>query len=427
VKALLIRLTALVLTLAAAVATFILASALRLGFWPPAMLALVAFFVCGFGLLRLTKRMTPGASTPVVRWLLGGALAYAIIAQLTIGRVPSRTLESPQSSASTMYWTLSDGSRIAYEKAAASGAQRGAPIIVLHDGPGVPLLPFLQAVGRRPLDFAGAIGHDVVYYDQIGAGLSDRIDLAKADPYTVARHVRDLEEIRNVLQAPKLILYGAGWGATLAAQYLLQHADRVEKVVLESPGPLWSPAWPELIPPSARARMTDVEATALAALQRPPLRLVLGRVMADLSIPAAHSFISDWEADQWWTRTTEESWRLGQPNLTCHSDPARGVPPPVGLGFFANSYTLVDAAKLPDPREPLKQVPTDVLVIRGSCDYIDWHVSNEYLKVLPRARYVAIPAAGHFVWLEQPGLFAEVVSAFLRGEPVPLEAYNSAR
>ena len=424
---LLLRLAALGGALAVAVAVFVMAASFELGFWPLALLALAAFVLAGFTLLRWSMRASVPAdrTVSVWRWLLGGAAAYAIVAQLLVGRTPVRTLTAAEPTPETKFWTLPTGSRIAYELAPARGGSRAhPPVIALHDGPGMPALPFLHALGSRPLDVLQDEGYDVYYYDQVGAGLSGRLDLTKEGPYTVARHVADLEAIREAIGAPTVILAGTGWGATLATSYLLTHADRVDKLILESPAALWAPAWSDMVNPAARARMTDVQASALAALQRPPLRLVLGRMMADFSPRAAHRFVADWEADQWWTRTTEESIRLGQPNYTCHSDPGHGIPAPSGMGFFAHSYTLADAIALPDPREALRRITTQALIIRGTCDYIDWPVSAEYLKVMRGGHYVAIPSAGHFIWLEQRALWDEVVRAFVRGEKIPLEAYD---
>ncbi len=423
-KVVLVRLGSLLVALVAAVAAFVMLATFHLGFWPLAGLALLAFLIVGYALLRLSVGWTGATSGGIWRWLIGATAVYAVAAQLLVGRPPAHTLVAPEATADTKYWNLATGSRIAYERSPAKGIARPVPVVVLHDGPGMPALPFLHALGKRPLDFLSDDGYDVYYYDQLGAGLSGRLDLSKEPPYTVARHVADLEEIRRTLNAPTMILAGTGWGATLAANYLLQHRQHVEKLILESPGALWAPAWPELINPAARAKMTDVQASALAALERPPLRLVIGRMMSDFSPHSAHTFIADWEGDQWWTRTTEESIRLGQPNYTCHSDPGQGIPSPSGLGFFANSYTLADAMTLPDPRPALGKIRTEALVIRGTCDYTDWPVSYEYLKVLPGARYVAIPAAGHFIWLEQAAMYAEVIRAYLRGETLPLEVYD---
>ncbi|MBL0171774.1 MAG: alpha/beta fold hydrolase [Gemmatimonadaceae bacterium] len=426
------RIGALVGALAVAIMVFVVAASLDLGVLPLAVMALAAFLVSGYALLRFSLRFDTSPAVqgdrrvPVWRWLVGGAAAYAMAAQLLVGTAPSHDVVAPTPTPDTKFWTLGNGSRIAYEVAPATGASRHAPIVVLHDGPGMPVLPFLHALGKRPLDFVRDDGYDVYYYDQLGAGLSGRIDLTAAPPYTVARHVADLEEIRRTLNVPKMVLFGTGWGATLAVDYLAEHAEHVEKLILESPVAVWAPAWPDQISPTARAKMTDVQASALAALQRPPLRLVLGRMMADFSPRAAHTFIADWEGDQWWTKTTEESIRLGQPNYTCHTDPGQGIPVPSGLGFFANSYTLADAVRRPDIRPTLAKIPTSALILRGTCDYTDWRVSTEYLRLLSGAHYVAIPAAGHFIWLEQESMFAEVVRAYLRGEALPLEAYDPA-
>ena len=66
-KTVLLRLLALIGALAAAVAVFVTAARLELGFWPLALLALVAFAGAGFGLLRATG----GDRAEALRWLLG--------------------------------------------------------------------------------------------------------------------------------------------------------------------------------------------------------------------------------------------------------------------------------------------------------------------------------------------------------------------
>ncbi|HEX4931603.1 MAG TPA: alpha/beta fold hydrolase [Gemmatimonadaceae bacterium] len=415
------RIVALLGALLCAAAVFVVASSLGVGFWPLALLALATFLATGWGLLHLAGCTRAAAG----RWLLGGTVTYVALAQLLVGRPPARTLADPAPTPGTAYWSLGNGARLAYERVAPRADSQRPPVVVLHDGPGMPALPFLQALGKRPYDFLADHGYVVYYYDQLGSGRSSRLDLTRDAPYTVARHVADLEAIRGQLDAPRLILAGTGWGATLAVHYLLQHPDHVERLILESPAALWAPAWPETINPAARAKMTDVQASAMAALERPPLRLVLGRMMADFNPAVAHRWIADWEGDQWWTRRTEEAMRLGQPNLTCRSDPSEsGLPAPSGLGFFANSYTLADALELPDPRPALARLRMETLILRGTCDYVDWNVSAEYLRAIKGAHYVAIPTAGHHIWLEQPALFAEVVGTFLRGEKLPLEAYD---
>jgi proline iminopeptidase len=426
------HLAALAIAGAVALTVFVTFAWFNLGFVPLAALALVAFWGTALPLLAMASRRRhghhdPGTEWKVRWWLLGGTLAYVLIAQFLVGNRPERVVAVPEPAPGTRYWSLPNGTRIAYVRSEGRVPRREQPVIVLHDGPGVPALPRMQQLGVRPFDFLSAEGFDVYYYDQLGAGLSSRIDLGKDPPYTMRRHVQDLEEIRGMLGTRQMILIGEGWGSTLATQYLLRHAEHVSQVILESPAPVWAPAWPAYIEPAARARMTDVQASALAALERPPVRLVVGRMVSDFNARVAHSMVPDWEADQWWTASMEQAVRLGQPRLSCASEVPAGLVPMHGLGFFAHSYTLRDASLLPDPRPAFGAMTTPALVVRGSCDYIDWRVSYEYLNALPGARYVAIPAAGHLIWLDQPGLHADVIRAFLRNEPLPLEFYNPGR
>lgn len=421
------RLLALGAAGVAAVATFVSFSWFRLGFIPLAALALVAFWAVAMPLLR---RATSDAGDAALarqsgrRWLVAGTTIYVLLAQWLVGFRPPRQYVMPEPVPGTQYWTLANGSRLAWMRTPARAPRHKAPVLVLHDGPGRPLLPMLQRLTTRPFDFLADEGFDVFYYDQRGAGLSSRIDLANDPPYSVAGHVEDIEEIRRTLGVSQLVLVGEGWGATLGTQYLVSHPDRVQSMVLESPDPLRYAEWPNYVAPAARARITDVQASLLAILGRPSPRLVLGRMMSDFNSRVAHAIVPDWEADQWWTRYQEELLRTGQPKVSCASDTPERLLPLTGLGFFSYSYTLRDAARLADPRPALSRVRVPVLIVRGSCDYVDWHVSYEYLRAVPGARYVAIPAAGHLVWLDQPTLHMDVLRAFFRGEPLPLAFYD---
>lgn len=394
-----------------------------------ALLALLVFGFTAFVLLKLAGRRAAAADARAerasrLRWVLGGAAVYMVTAQLAVGRQPERTLGEPAPAAGMASWVLSDGSRLAYRHVAQAGERRSAPIVMLHDGPGIPILPQLGGGAAGPLDFAAKLGYDVYYYDQRGAGFSDRVDLRHAEPYTVARHVEDLEEIRVHLGADRLVLAGHGWGATLAANYMAAHPERVEKSLLLSPAPLWYAEQAQFVDPAARARLDDVEASTLALLQRPPLRMVIGRLTAATSRRAAHTLVADWEADQWWTRGTQRALQLGQPRMTCRDDPTWGLPALEGLGFFAYSYTIADALAQPDPAPALAGNETPALIVRGLCDYVDGRVAQRYLDAMPGALYVAIPGAGHLVWTEQRSLFEQIGSAFLLDQEVPLVFYR---
>jgi len=62
-----------------------------------------------------------------------------------------------------------------------------------------------------------------------------------ATHYSVGESVADLDAVRAALGAPKIALFGDGFGATVALAYARRHPDRVDRMALQSPraaGPL---------------------------------------------------------------------------------------------------------------------------------------------------------------------------------------------
>ncbi|MCP2271458.1 proline iminopeptidase [Actinokineospora diospyrosa] len=294
--------------------------------------------------------------------------------------------------ANVRFWHLPTGSHIAYVHAGGGG--RPEPVVFLHGGPGTPA-EGISPTGRALADS----GFDVYAYDQVGAGRSTRLD----DPtgYTVARHVADLEAIRVTLGAPRMILIGQSWGASLAAQYLAAHPDRVAKAVFSSPGELWPQAWPGGVgePAADYDRVLSAESSP---------RLLLAAALLSVNPKAAHGFMSDAEADQ----RMREITLLLKDGADCPGSP----PAPVHdnlPGFYANQRTAIDFKAIPDPRPALHGNPTPALVLRGSCDYIRPEVAAEYRTVFPNARLVEVPGAGHAIAHAQQARYQALVTEFL--------------
>lgn len=115
----------------------------------------------------------------------------------------------------------------------AFGSPTSPVVIVLHGGPGGDyraLLP-LQALSDQ---------YRVVFYDQRGSGLSQRVP----DPaVTVDGLVSELNSIVDHFSPRQPVrLVGHSWGAMLATAYIQRHADRVSHLVLGEPGMLTSEA-----------------------------------------------------------------------------------------------------------------------------------------------------------------------------------------
>ncbi|MFD3585375.1 alpha/beta fold hydrolase [Streptomyces sp. NPDC058683] len=351
--------------------------------------------VCGAGVYGGVRRRGVTALVTGAVLLLTSLAAWA-----TVLRPLHETPPTPHSRP-TGYWDLATGSRLAYTHQPARGRARPTPVIVLHGGPGTPgdgPDPLEQRLTRQ--------GYDVWSYDQLGSGRSGRL----ADPtgYTVARQVADLEAVRERIGADRVVLLGASWGATLAAEYLAEHPEHVSRMVLTSPGVLWAPAWQDRQEGDIWDRLTDEQQRRLDELEASP-RLLAWSLLMEANPRAAHALVPDAELDPVFAKLLD----IAAPAATCHPDrPLRDLPGSLP-GFYSNQLITADQSKVSDPRPALRRVHVPVLVLRGGCDYKNPGIAREYADVLPGARLVTVPGAGHLIDVERPTVYRRTVTGFL--------------
>lgn len=139
------------------------------------------------------------------------------------------------------------------------GTGRRPALLVLHGGPGMPAY-YLEGLS------ALAAEHDVVLFDQLGCGRSERPN----DPelWTVARAVAEVDAVRSGLDLGTVSLLGHSWGGFLAVAYTLAHPANVSAIILSSPlvsVEQWMTDAASLIdqmPPAARSAILLHEAEA---------------------------------------------------------------------------------------------------------------------------------------------------------------------
>jgi len=107
------------------------------------------------------------------------------------------------------------------------GADRpGTPLLLLHGGPGCPS-DYLEPLGalsdERP----------VIFYDQLGCGLSDRPE--DTTLWRVERFVEELQIVRKTLKLKQVHLLGQSWGSMLAIEYMLTKPRGVQSLILSGP------------------------------------------------------------------------------------------------------------------------------------------------------------------------------------------------
>jgi proline iminopeptidase len=304
------------------------------------------------------------------------------------------------SRASTQYWDLSTGSRIAFTLIQAQGSKKATPIIYLHGGPGGPI----SDSNIKSLTPLSQDGYDVYLYDQIGGGLSDRLD--KIEAYTADRHKRDLEAIIQKIGAEKVILLGQSWGGILATLFAADHPEQLEKLIFSCPGPIL-PFRPELksqIAPDSLQLREPIFSNAQGNRETSNLRT---RAMSYLATAFGVKLASDEEADDFYT------FQSSKVNKSVVCDTTKFPQSTGGGGFYVSIRTVQSFYDIPDQRSKLKAVRCPVLVLKGQCDNQKWGFTKEYLDIFPNSHLVMIPHAGHAIAFEQPDLYLQTIRDFL--------------
>jgi proline iminopeptidase len=110
------------------------------------------------------------------------------------------------------------------------GSSADPMVVILHGGPGSDYRAMLNCK-----DLANN-GYFVVFYDQRGSGLSQRVD---KDTYSVQLMLDDLTAvIQHYRSSPaqKVFLFGHSWGAMLATAYINTYPTAISGAILSEPG-----------------------------------------------------------------------------------------------------------------------------------------------------------------------------------------------
>ena len=314
-------------------------------------------------------------------------LAVLLVLSLILGAilfVPKHYEVLPFSArAGTQYWSLSTGSQIGYFKIEAQGERKESPIIYLHGGPGG-MISDAIIESLRPLSTQG---YDIYFYDQIGSGHSAR--LANIHEYSVQRHQEDLQEIVAQIGASRVILYGHSWGSCLAINYLQEHENRVEKIIITGPGPILPinrAVSQELAPDSLGLRnpqFSNAEANAKVYNWR-------SRWVEKWAYHFNFKLAADAEMDDFFTLLNQELSKSTACFLRKDEKNYLG-----GSGYYSHIMTLKSFAEQADQRRSLAKLKTPILILRGDCDNQKWGFAKEYLDLFSKAQLRIIKDAGH--------------------------------
>jgi 3-oxoadipate enol-lactonase len=242
----------------------------------------------------------------------------------------------------------------------------GAPLLLIHG------LGYARW-GWEPVADALAQQHEVVLFDNRGIGDSD----APPGPYSVEQLAADAVAVLDEAGIERAHVLGTSLGGMVALQLALDHAERVDKLVLActTPGGNGSAPMPE-----QTVRLMAEAATL-------PREVALRRFVENAFGPEGDPRLVD--------RIMEHRVATAQPQEAWAAQAAAG----------ANF----------DVSERVDGVRARTLVLTGDSDnVIDPHNSELLAQRIPNARLEVFPGAGHLFFWERPQRFVDVVTEFLR-------------
>ena len=251
----------------------------------------------------------------------------------------------------------------------ASQAGAGAPVLILHGGPG--LSDYTGPLAAE-LDDAFA----VIRYQQRGLAPS-----TTSGPFDVDRHVADAIAVLDAAGAGRAYVIGHSWGGHLAMHLAAQHQDRLLGLVVVDPlGAVPDGGESDLgrilaerIPPDRAARAQELDERAMAG----------GGTAED----ALEGLAIVWPG--------------------YFSSPLKAPPmPPFGLSLDCYAGTFASIHQHFEDRTLERSLPSlkiPAVFVLGAASPIPPRHGVASAALIPGARHVIEDDCGHFIWLERPG------------------------
>jgi proline iminopeptidase len=269
------------------------------------------------------------------------------------------------------------------------GDPSAPPLLVLHGSLGDhrALLPLRELADR----------YRVVFWDQRGNGLSERIE---ASEYTEASIVEEIDAVADAIAPGALLtLVGHSFGAMYTSLYLSERPQRVKQAVLIEPGGLTGAIF--------EATFSDIINISLVD---PAMNAMFWQ---NEQIGAVDHDAADYRALMVLLNGRQTNY---------HCDPDHPPYWPVwrpGAAVDVYRSTLLGSSGLSgkfsfDFARNTRSYPNEVLFIAGSCSALGpeyqrrWH-----LPLFGKARLVEVPNTGHRLIQEDPGAIIAALRGYL--------------
>lgn len=271
------------------------------------------------------------------------------------------------------------------------GPETAPLVVVLHDGPGSDyrtLLPLKQLAGD----------YRVLFYDQMGAGLSPRVPEPEL---TIEKSLERLDTLIATYGAQQPVrLIGHGWGGMLASAYAGKHPDRVAQLALLEPNFLTAEMAGQVLPALSRSTLGFIASTTRRWVQGLHVKGPDADAREDFIFARVRHqplFYCDQQVPENWQ---DYNWRVG-----------------FRAWKAITQSTLDERGQLHlDFTKGLEDYSPHVLLLAGSCNQVTGRAFQaRQTRLFKQASVAQIAKSGHELLMDNPQETLSVLQRYFGG------------
>jgi proline iminopeptidase len=278
---------------------------------------------------------------------------------------------------------------------------RGAPLMIVHGGPGVShdyFLPYLLPLARN---------NQLIFIDERGSGRSEKLE--DTSLYTVENMVEDVENVRQALRLGKISLLGHSYGGVLAQAYAFKYQKNLTRLILG--GTFYSTTEMNKVLAEEKSSMSPDALAKLDELEKAGL-FGKGKDWEKGRYPEAYAKLAwgDGYFPYLYQRRPDPNYDPAAGNTTSSWDLYREM-------WGSNGEFVIDGnLKSVEYLDRLSGIHVPTLVICGDHDESNPRMSRTMHEKIAGSKLVIVPQAGHMAFVDQPNLYISSVTDFLKGK-----------
>lgn len=264
-------------------------------------------------------------------------------------------------------------------------------VLVLHGGPG------LTHEYLTPLADLAGVGYEVVFYDQLGCGRSERP--ASYRDYTIRAGADDADQLRRQLNLGRVHLFGHSYGGALALEAAVRHPRAWRSLVVSSGFASMRTLWKGL-----RRRVSQLS----PANRRAWLRADRTGATTLASLRANEEFRRRF-TEHMENRPFEVTMTFQHANGRITKAMGLEAPREYDDGFVRGTLAGWDIT----PKLPKIRLPT--LITVGQFDHVTPECAREIQRAIRHSRLIVGRGEGHLPFFENRDQYISLLRNFLDG------------